>query len=203
MQSTTHLNHFRGFTTQNDKDLDEAENCSDEDEDDISDQSDNDGSESISMQEEISGDDSEELSWKKQKPISKEDVSYESSSDMSDEEDMVSAAKCDDLRARSLLDVETYKDISEETGDTKRPLWMRIQEATGNKSLTLRKVIDDWINEGNPISRAVVVFTITVLRRRKKYWRALEVLFVFSLLVIVITDSQCYYSVQEKDGLIH
>ena len=28
------MNHFRGFATQNDKDL-EAENCSDEDEDDI------------------------------------------------------------------------------------------------------------------------------------------------------------------------
>lgn len=173
--STTHQNHVRQFaTTRSDQDLDDVEHSSDEGQEYMSD-----GSEVISMQEDTSddeADDIEESCQKTRKPSPKEHVSYDYSSDLSDEEeDLVNDGRCDDLRAKSLLDVETYKDISEGTGDTKRPLWMRIQEATGNTSLTLRKIIDDWIGEGNPISRAVVIYTITVLRRRKKYWRALEV----------------------------
>ena len=165
----THLNNFRGLATQSDKDLEDVENSSDEELEDISD-----GSDTISMQEDTSDDGSEGSCSKTHKASPKEHLSYDMSDD---EEDLVNDARCDDLRARSLLDMEAYKDISKDTGDTKRPLWMRIQEATGNTSLTLRKIIDEWIDEGNPISRAVAIFTITVLRRRKKYWRALEVSF--------------------------
>lgn len=60
-------------------------------------------------------------------------------------------------------------------GDKKRPLWMRLDEAAAKKSVTLQNVFDEWTAEGNPISRPVIIYTITVLRKRQKFWRALEV----------------------------
>lgn len=89
-------------------------------------------------------------------------------------DDRVNGEGDDDLRVRSLLDIAS-DNMAEETGDQKWPLWMRLEEAAGKKSLTLRNVLDTWTAEGNPVSKAVIIFTITVLRRRRKYWRALEV----------------------------
>eukprot|EP00250_Pteridium_aquilinum_P007807 c17453_g1_i1 orf=151-2136(+) len=79
----------------------------------------------------------------------------------------------DELRVSSLLDSAVDKS-TDETGDQARPLWMRLEEASVKKS-TLQDVFDAWTAEGNPLCRAVIIFTITVLRKRRKFWRALEV----------------------------
>lgn len=122
---------------------------------------------SISASDEETGD--EYLKQKK----SHSRTSTQQTNTYQDDEDHLDGEDLDEL-VSSPLDMVSDS-LEEGTGNQKRPLWMRLEEAAGKKSTTLRDVFDEWTAEGNSISRAVIIFTITVLRKRRKFWRALEV----------------------------
>lgn len=94
--------------------------------------------------------------------------------DDEDDPDTADGEDLDELRVSSPLDMAS-DNLNEGTGVHKHPLWMRLEEAAGTKSTTFKDVLDEWSAEGNPTGRAVIIFTITVLRKRRKFWRALEV----------------------------
>eukprot|EP00249_Psilotum_nudum_P007316 c20469_g1_i2 orf=465-1226(+) len=57
------------------------------------------------------------------------------------------------------------------------PLWTRVSRATrkDKKSLCLSETIEKWIEEGNEVSRKVILYILTALRRNKLYGAALQV----------------------------
>eukprot|EP00249_Psilotum_nudum_P022411 c28506_g1_i4 orf=436-2475(+) len=57
------------------------------------------------------------------------------------------------------------------------PLWIRISRAArkDKKSLCIKEIIEKWIGEGNTVSKEVIVYILTALRRNKFYEAALQV----------------------------
>ncbi|KAI5080472.1 hypothetical protein GOP47_0003655 [Adiantum capillus-veneris] len=89
--------------------------------------------------------------------------------------DEIDDSDSDEFMVSSPLDTAS-ENLTVGTTDQRRPLWRRLEEASAGRTASLLKdVWDEWTAEGNSLSRADIVYTITILRKRRRYWRALEV----------------------------
>ncbi|MCO5601844.1 hypothetical protein L7F22_055969 [Adiantum nelumboides] len=89
--------------------------------------------------------------------------------------DEIDDSEDDEFKASSPLDTAS-ENLTEGTSEETRQLWRRLEEIpAGRKPSSLKDVFDEWTSEGYTLSRAEIVYTITILRKHRKYWRALEV----------------------------
>lgn len=80
-------------------------------------------------------------------------------------------------RELELSDTET--DVSKRKSPRKRVSSALYNAIVAAPAVSVHKIMDKWVEEGNDVTRAEVAAAMLNLRKRRMYGRALQVIFVF------------------------